>query len=179
MIMMSVAQFDADLRALAEKAKTRYPGEDQRIERGLLLALNGHVELLPDGTATVQSSKDAEVQYQVRHGHCDCPDFARAPDGRCKHAYARALVRKAARPRVAYRVTYKGEPGQAIRDEQMRVWLLADASDTMTRLYDRDLPNTQFHGRVDLAAAQAVTDLARTTLQAIAEGHSAPGMLAC
>jgi hypothetical protein len=176
---MTITQFDADLRALAAKATTKYPADTKRIAKALLLALNGHVQVHPDGTATVRSGKDAEIQYAVRHGHCDCADFARAPDGRCKHAYARALVRKAARPRIAYRATYKGAPGQAIRDEQLRVWFHADATDQVTRLYDHDRPNLQLHGRVDLAAEAAVADLARRTLQAIAEGHSAPGGLAC
>jgi hypothetical protein len=176
---MTITQFDTDLRALAERAKTRYPGEEARIERGLLLALNDHVELRPDGTATVRSGKDAEVVYHVAGHLCECPDFARAPDGRCKHRFSVALVTKAARPRVAYRATYRGEPGQAIRDEQMRVFFQADATDHVTRLYDDDRVNLQLHGRVDLAAAQSVADLAHATLQAIAEGQRAPGGLAC
>lgn len=176
---MIVPQFDTDLRALAERAKTRYPGEQARIERGLLLALNGHVALLPDGTATVRSGKDAEVVYHVTRHSCDCADVTRAPDGRCKHRWSVAFVRKAARPRVAYHATYKGEHGQAIRDEQLRVWFQSDATDQVTRLYDHDRPNLQLHGRTDLAAQAAVADLANATLQAIALGQRAPGALAC
>jgi hypothetical protein len=177
---MTITQFDTDLRALAAKATTRYPGEQARIERGLLLALNGHVELQPDGTATVRSGKDHEVVYRITGARgCDCPDAQRHADAICKHAWARALVKKAARPRVAYHATYKGEPGQAIRDEQMRVWFQSEATDQMTRLYDHDRPNLQLHGRVDLAAAQSVADLANATLQAIALGQRAPGALAC
>jgi hypothetical protein len=177
---MTITQFDADLRALTEKAKTRYPGEETRIERGLLLALNGHVELLPDGTATIRSGKDAEVVYTITGARgCDCPDAQRHADAVCKHSWARALVKKAQRPRVAYRATYQGAPGQAIRDEQLRVWFQSDATDQVTRLYDHDRPNLQLHGRVDIANFQAVLDLNRTALQEVAEGQRAPGVLAC
>jgi len=177
---MTMTQFDTDLRALAAKATTRYPGEQARIERGLLLALNGHVELLPNGTATVRSGKDAEVVYRLTGARgCDCQDAQRHEGAVCKHAWARALVKKAARPRVAYRATYHGEPGQAIRDEQLRVWFQSDATDQMTRLYDADQPDLHLHGRMDLAAAQSVADLANATLQAIALGQRAPGGLAC
>jgi len=177
---MTITQFDTDLRALAEKATTRYPGEQARIERGLLLALNGHVELLPDGTATVRSGKDAEVVYRVTRHSCDCADVVRAPDGRCKHRWSVALVKKALprRTRIAYHATYKGAHGQAIRDEYGHVWFHGD-DDTMTRLYDGDRPHLQLHGRVDVAAEAAVADLANATLQAIALGQHAPGGLAC
>ena len=177
---MTSTQFDTDLRALAAKATTRYPGEQARIERGLLLALNGHVELLPDGTATVRSGKDAEVVYRITGNSCDCQDFARATDGRCKHRFSVALVKKALprRTRIAYHATYKGMHGQAIRDEYGQVWFHGD-DDSMTRLYDADRPHLQLHGRVDVAAAAAVADLANATLQAIALGQRAPGGLAC
>jgi hypothetical protein len=36
-------QFDTALRSLAAQATTRYAGEKARIDRGLVLALNGHV----------------------------------------------------------------------------------------------------------------------------------------
>jgi hypothetical protein len=87
-------QFDTALRGLAAQARTRYAGEAARIDRGLCLALNGHVTLHQDGTASVRSGRDAEVVYHV-NGHCDCPDAQRAPEGRCKHRWAKCLVRKA------------------------------------------------------------------------------------
>lgn len=94
--MTTVAEttaFDNALRAAAVRACTRYAGEAARIERGLVLALNGAVTLHADGTASVQSASDAEVVYRV-NGHCDCPDASRAPEGRCKHRWAKALVKK-------------------------------------------------------------------------------------
>ena len=90
----STVQFDTTLRQLAAQATTRYAGEKARIDRGLVLALNGHVTLHADGTASVQSGTDAEVVYTV-NGHCDCPDVARAPEGRCKHRWAKCLVKRA------------------------------------------------------------------------------------
>jgi hypothetical protein len=164
-------EFDTALRTLAAQACERYPDEKARIDRGLVLALNGHVTLHTDGTATVQSGTDREVQYQVGHGICDCPDAGRAPH--CKHAWARCLVRKAHKlvppppaVRVAYHATFKGVHGQAIRDEQGRVWFQGD-NERMLTLTDADRPNLQLHGRVDLCAdarrrdLEAGTDLSR------------------
>src|SRR5262245_40492940 len=97
---VNTVQFDAALRGLAARARERYAGEHLRLERGLLLALNGHVTLHQDGTASVRSGTDAEIVYTV-NGHCDCPDASRAPDGRCKHRWAVCFVRKAQRELAA------------------------------------------------------------------------------
>lgn len=83
------------LKQAAELARSRYAGEAARIDRGLVLALNSAVALQADGTALVQSGSQAEIVYQVGHGACDCPDFSRAPEGRCKHRWAVCLVKKA------------------------------------------------------------------------------------
>jgi hypothetical protein len=171
----TVDQFDDALRALAAKATERYPGEQGRIDRGLLLALNGHVTLNFDETATVRSGSDAEVGYTVVHSRCDCPDFTRAPDGRCKHRYSVALVKKAQAQRapqpakrIAYHATYKGTHGQAIRDEAGYVWFISD-DDAVTALTDSDRPNIQLHGRVDIAATQRVEDARKAMFQALAQ----------
>lgn len=91
----TVVEFDAALRSLAARAATRYPGETDRLGRGLVLALNGHVTLLPDSQADVQSGSNPEIVYHITHGQCDCQDASRAPDGRCKHLFAAVLVRRA------------------------------------------------------------------------------------
>lgn len=168
---MSIAHFDDTLRSLATQATARYAGEQARIERGLLLALNGHVTLHADGTATVRSGSDAEVGYTVAHGTCDCPDFSRAPDGRCKHRYGVCLVKKAqaqrarqSAKRIAYHASYHGTYGQAIRDEQGAVWFHGD-DESMTRLRDTDMADLMLFGRVDLTAEARRLDLvARTDL---------------
>jgi len=90
----TTVNFDAALRLGAAQATCRYAGEAARIDRGLVLALNGHVTLQPDGTALVTSAKDTEIVYTV-NGHCDCPDAARAPEGRCKHRWAKCLTKRA------------------------------------------------------------------------------------
>lgn len=92
---LTTIEFDTALRTLATRAHSRYAGESARIDKGLVLALNGHVTLCPDGTALVRSERDPEVTYRVAHSICDCPDGTRAPEGRCKHRYAVCLVRKA------------------------------------------------------------------------------------
>ena len=97
-------QFDTALRTLAAQAATRYAGEADRIDRGLVIALNGGVTLQADGTALVQSQKDAEVVYTV-NGHCDCRDAANAPEGRCKHRWAKTFTSRASRAQEVPMVT--------------------------------------------------------------------------
>lgn len=109
--MTTVAQttnnsnLDDALYTLAAQARTRYAGEHARIDRGLVIALNGDVTLNADGSADVQSCSNAEVVYHVEGGVCDCPDFQRAPDGRCKHRYAVCLVKKARKATAYYTTT--------------------------------------------------------------------------
>ena len=79
---------DIALKQAAACARERYPGENGRIDRGLLLALNDAVQLGFQGTATVQSGSDTEIFYRVNHGVCDCPDRSNAPEFRCKHRWA-------------------------------------------------------------------------------------------
>jgi hypothetical protein len=92
---LNTVNFDTALRTLAAQAASRYAGETARIDRGLLIALNGGVTLLADGTADVRSQSDAEIVYHV-NGHCDCVDAGtRAPEGRCKHKWAKCLTKRA------------------------------------------------------------------------------------
>jgi hypothetical protein len=172
----TVVQFDDALRALAARATERYPGEVRRIEKALLIALNGGVTLFPDGTADVKSQTDAEIIYRVQQAQCDCPDFRRTPH--CKHVWARCLVRKAQKmatpkgiKRIAYHATYKGVHGQAIRDEAGIVWFISD-DDAVTSLTDSDRPHTQLHGRVDIAAGQRVEDTRKAMFHALAQQNA-------
>lgn len=120
--MTNVAQtphhsnLDATLRTLAAQARTRYAGEAARIDRGLVIALGGGVTLKADA-ALVSSQQGDEVFYIVRDGHCDCPDFPRAPGGRCKHRFAVCLVKRALKQEheaqaVRYFATYTAEETQ-------------------------------------------------------------------
>ncbi len=88
-------QYDAALHTLAAQATTRYAGEHLRIAKGLVIALNHGATLQADGTALVQSQSEPEIVYAV-NGHCDCRDATHgAPDGRCKHRWAKALTTRA------------------------------------------------------------------------------------
>ena len=98
-------QFDHALRTLADQARTRYAGEAARLDRGLVIALNGGVTLHADGSAEVASCSNAEVVYHVDGGVCDCPDFPRAPEGRCKHRWAKCLVKRATQAAAYYTTT--------------------------------------------------------------------------
>ena len=91
----TLQRYDASLRDAAREAVTRYAGEDGRINRGLVLALNSCVDLGADGTAWVCSQSDEEVKYFVHAGMCECIDWHNAPDHRCKHRWAVHLARVA------------------------------------------------------------------------------------
>jgi SWIM zinc finger len=163
---VTTVQFDTALRQMADRARTRYAGEAARIDRGLVIALNGGVTLKADGVALVSSTRDDEVFYIVREGQCDCPDFSRAPGGRCKHRFAVCLVKKAqglvAEQQAAhtYYATYDAEhatyqgtaqylPGQG--------WVFRSDADDFTVAY-ADHASLVLGGRVDLLEAQRVAD---------------------
>ena len=71
---------------VAERAKAALPeAVNGRIEKAVAIVLNGDVDLLPDGTATVASQRNGTTEYFVVNGTCSCPDFPKAPQGFCKH----------------------------------------------------------------------------------------------
>jgi len=71
--------------AIAEKAKTKLPECNGRVDKAVALVLAGDVELLPDGTAKVASQSNGTTQYVVCNGYCPCKDYERAPHNLCKH----------------------------------------------------------------------------------------------
>lgn len=79
---------DTALKQAAACAREKYAGEDRRIDKGLLIALNNRVRYEPEHGTQVQSDSDPEVWYLVADGRCDCADWRNAPGGRCKHRYA-------------------------------------------------------------------------------------------
>jgi len=165
--------FDRALRTAAEKALTRYAGEAERITRGLVLALNGAVTLQKDGTASVQSGSNPEISYTV-NGHCDCHDAPRAQDGRCKHRYAKALVKKAL-DLIAIRrfyATYTAPDGtahQGIATATDRGWLFV-ADDGGIPLYAA-LQALALGGNCAIAEAKRAEEEAAGGLAAIVCGY--------
>src|SRR4029450_1462625 len=81
--------------AIAEKAKAKLPECNGRVDKAVALALNGDVELLPDGTAKVASQSTGSTAYHVVNGHCDCRDYKKAPHNFCKHRLSAAIARRA------------------------------------------------------------------------------------
>lgn len=155
-------QFDTALRALALAARTRYAGEAVRIEKALVIALNHGVTILPDGTALVTSQSDPEVMYEVRNGVCDCPDFSRAPDGRCKHRFSVCLVKKALKSEAnaqRYFATYyppSGEMVSGIAEHTANGWLfIGDEGEEPQYVASQALC---LGGNVQIANAQQVKD---------------------
>src|SRR5919201_4407027 len=80
----------AALERIRQQALDQYPKEASRITRGYAIAVQGGVRLDGHGLAAVQSQRQPETWYTV-NGHCACPDASRAPRGRCKHRWAKAL----------------------------------------------------------------------------------------
>src|SRR5215468_8103928 len=78
------------LDRIRQQALAQYPKEAARITRGHAIAVRGGVHLDGHGLATVQSQQQPESWYTV-NGHCTCPDASRAPQGRCKHRWAKSL----------------------------------------------------------------------------------------
>jgi hypothetical protein len=163
---VTTVQFDNALRAMADRARTRYAGEAARIDRGLVIALNGGVTLHQDGTASVQSCSNAEVVYHVAHGTCDCPDIQRAPEGRCKHVWARCFVRKAttqiAEHHAAhtYYATYYAEHATYQGTAQYldgQGWVFRSDEDDFTLAY-ADCGSLALGGNVAQLEAQRVAD---------------------
>jgi hypothetical protein len=139
MTMATIPQtFSADhtltVDAALRDARTQLPrtADAKRADRGLVLALNGHVTLYSPTEAHVTSETDPEVVYHVHaRGGCDCYDAMRrleqmpdaAPGARaCKHWYAVVLTAMAhlnlqvkgyvpAVPEVWYPAVYQGESG--------------------------------------------------------------------
>jgi hypothetical protein len=70
---------------IADKAKTKLPECNGRIDSAVKIVLAGDVELLADGTARVASQSNGQTIYHVVNGACDCKDFAEAPHNLCKH----------------------------------------------------------------------------------------------
>src|SRR5262249_40587662 len=79
------------LDLMCQRALAKHPEEAARIQRGYAIAVAGGVHLSGVGLATVQSQQQPALCYTV-HSHCTCWDATRAPDGRCKHRWAKALL---------------------------------------------------------------------------------------
>ena len=92
---MTEHAFDQTLRDDARRLKFLHPGEGPRLDRGLVLALNGAATYVDGQYWQVRSATDAEVVYTLLPEGCDCPDRQRAPDGRCKHYWAVYLTHAA------------------------------------------------------------------------------------
>src|SRR5262245_6321168 len=163
---VNTVQFDAALRALAARARARYAGEAARLDRGLVIALNGGATLHADGTASVQSASDPEIVYHV-NGRCDCRDAERAPEFRCKHTWAKCLVKRA-QQQVAdeqaaqtYYATYITPDGLVLQGTAQWMpadgWLFIDAETAHAYLTQRAAALT-LGGRVDILEAQREAD---------------------
>jgi len=80
---------------ITTKAHEKLPECNGRIERAVKIVLAGDVELLADGTAKVASQTQPQTTYLAGQGHCDCKDFAKAPQGLCKHRLAYGIQKRA------------------------------------------------------------------------------------
>ena len=81
---------------VANKAKAALPANTSRIEKAVMLCLNGHIEVV-DGKYRVASQVDGKTVYRLVNGSCGCVDFTsgKAPQGFCKHRLAANIYRRA------------------------------------------------------------------------------------
>ena len=77
---------DSGMFRLADLARTT------RLNKGLALALKGHVEVLPSGNARVASDEDPAIVYEIGVSGCGCDDAPHAEDGLCAHRWAIAIM---------------------------------------------------------------------------------------
>ena len=78
---------------IADKAKAALSQCNGRVEKAAAIVLNGDVTLLEDGKARVASQSNGTTQYFVVNGTCECRDFAKAPQGFCKHRITYGIQR--------------------------------------------------------------------------------------
>jgi hypothetical protein len=162
----TTVNFDTALRSAANRARaTQRPVHHPRIQRGLEIALAGGVDLLPDGTAMVQSQTRPGETYHV-NGRCPCPDHD-APQAVCKHRWAKLLTKAALNVQKrtlgpdAYWATYTtpyGEevPGTAEFDPHRQAWVFTP-EDGQEPLYAA-LQALALGGHIATAQAQREAD---------------------
>lgn len=161
-------QFDDLLRAATQCALTRYPDETRRILRGLEIARIGGVTIEPDGTTLVRSDSKPGTRYQLTQAGCPCIDAGhQAPEGRCKHRWARALTHKARRlqahgpaPRQYY-ATYRAPwnrniQGIAMWHEPEKRWIFS--ADAYPHAHYVEIGDLTLGGHVPTAEAQREAD---------------------
>lgn len=79
---------------IAGQARIHWPDNLDRISRGAEMARDGSVIRNTDGTYSVWSANGVDA-YRV-NGKCECKDAQyRAPEGRCKHRIAVAIIKAA------------------------------------------------------------------------------------
>ena len=83
------------VRNVSELAHAKLPeAMHGRLERATALAITHGVWMEDDGVTSQVKGSKAGIWYVV-NGHCQCEDYLRAPDGRCKHRCARWIYLKA------------------------------------------------------------------------------------
>lgn len=100
MTMTSVAQIDQMTRRdfalliAPTLCKARWEVCPKRLERAVAIVRQGNVRQVAPGTYEVQSQCQTGFAYVVSGQRCQCLDYDRAPNRRCKHVIAVELYRK-------------------------------------------------------------------------------------
>jgi hypothetical protein len=165
--------------AIAGKAKAKLPECNGRVDKAVALVLNGDVELLPDGTATVASQSNGSTVYHVVNGHCDCRDYEKAPHQYCKHRLSAAIARRAQELTTATleAATPASQPPPARPDTPTAPLPEAPVSITLKATLHGHEVMVTLRG-VDFASAKAQVEDASQWLQA-QSGHTADDTPQC
>ena len=80
---------------LADRACQALPNHVSRIDKAVMMCLNGHVEVV-EGQYRIASQQDGKTVYHLANGSCTCVDFTSGKaQGWCKHRVAGNIHRKA------------------------------------------------------------------------------------
>src|SRR5262245_59320154 len=78
--------FREAVEVIADKARAKLPELNTRVDKAVLLVLNGDVSVNANGEGTVASQSNGHEVYAVGKGEfCGCKDHPKAVKGLCKH----------------------------------------------------------------------------------------------
>src|SRR5438874_1182406 len=143
------------LATLAAKATETLPAESAgRIAKAVKIVLNGDVELLPDGTATVGSMTDPAKTYSGVNGTCPCRDFEKAPAQWCAHRISRALTIRLGRTLPALSAPAPEAPAVPLPEAPASVNVHLTIAGRQVQLTLRDTDETRLLARLTSILAQ-------------------------
>ena len=109
--------FREAVEAVADRARAKLPELNTRVDKAVLLVLNGDVSINANGEGTVASQSNGHSVYAVGKGEfCSCLDHPKAVKGLCKHILSYHIFTRA---RVLAREKLAALDGEASKTESL------------------------------------------------------------